>query len=116
MATSSSTESGKECTATASIFSGRTDPTWRVPAETVGRLEELWQRLEHSEAPPPAAPLLGYRGCTLDCGARGRWFAYGGVVASDDIYKHDSERQFEHLLLESAPASLIPPEILREIR
>jgi hypothetical protein len=47
---------------------------------------------------------------------RGRWAAYGGVVASENIYKRDLERKFERLLLGSAQVNLIPPEILREIR
>jgi hypothetical protein len=47
---------------------------------------------------------------------RGRWAAYGGVIASENIYKRDLERKFERLLLGSAQVNLIPPEILREIR
>jgi hypothetical protein len=98
------------------VFSGRPNPTWRVPVETARKLERLWQRLEPSEAAFPAAPLLGYRGCTLDCGTKGRWQSYGGVVASGDIHKYDPERKFERLLIGSAPANLLPQEILGEIR
>jgi hypothetical protein len=116
MATSRSTERTKECIATALVFSGRPNPTWRVPVEIARKLEKLWQRLEPSEAAFPAAPLLGYRGCTLDCGKRGRWAAYGGVVAWGVVYKRDPERKFERLLLGSAQGNLIPSEILREIR
>jgi len=87
-----------------------------VPVEITRTLEKLWQALEPSQAASPAAPLLGYRGCTLDCGTRGRWQSYGGVVASGDIHKYDPERKFERLLLGSAPANLLPPEILPEIR
>jgi len=75
----------------------------------------LWQQLEPSELAPPPAPALGYRGVALACGARGRWFAYGCVVASGDAYKRDSGRAFERLLLESAPAGVIPPALLREL-
>jgi hypothetical protein len=99
-----------------SIFSGRDDPQWRVPTGTVRRLKELWRQLERSEGAPPLAPPLGYRGSTLDCGTQGRWFAYGGVVASDDAFRRDPERKFERLLLGSAPDGLIPAEILRGLR
>jgi len=75
----------------------------------------LWQQLERSERAPPAAPALGYRGVALACGAQGRWFAYGGVVTCGDVYRRDSGRAFERLLLESAPTDLIPPALLREL-
>jgi hypothetical protein len=115
MATSRSLKLRGECTATASIYSGRRDPQWRVPVETARRLKELWEQLERSESVLPPRPSLGYRGSALDCGARGRWFAYGGVVGSGDAYKRDPERAFERLVLESAPEGLIPPGILLKI-
>ncbi len=77
---------------------------------------EVWRHLENSDSAPPSAPPLGYRGCTLDCGTQGQWFAYGGVVAYGGAYKRDVERKFERLLLESAPSGLIPTGILRTIR
>lgn len=79
-------------------------------------MQDVWRQLEDSDHPPPNAPSLGYRGCTLDCGTRKKWFAYGGVVAHGGTYKRDPERKFERLLLESAPAGLLPPDILRAVR
>ena len=79
------------------------------------RLQALWRSLDSSDAAPPPAPDLGYRGCVLDCRARGRWFAYGGVVASGDARKRDPGRRFERLILESAPEGVLPPGVLREL-
>jgi hypothetical protein len=42
-------------------------------------------------------------------------FAYGGVVAMDDIFRLDPDRSFERLLLKSAPPGLIPAASLSEL-
>jgi hypothetical protein len=86
-----------------------------VPAATVRGLETLWQQLEDSRVEPPTPPPLGYRGCTLVCGSRGRWFAYGGLVSRDDVARLDPRRQFERILLKCAPKGLIPPVVLAEV-
>jgi hypothetical protein len=116
MGTPRSSRRHARCVATASIYAGRRDPQWRVPAVTARKLKQLWERLERSMSGPPPAPSLGYRGSVLDCGVLGRWFAYGGVVESEDVYRRDPAREFERLLLESAPKDLIPLEILREFQ
>jgi hypothetical protein len=116
MGTPRSPRAHAQCVATVSIYAGRRDPQWRVPAATAKQLKQLWERLERSASGPPPAPPLGYRGSVLDCGARGRWFAYGGVVESDALYRRDPARAFERLLLQSAPEGLIPPGILGEIQ
>jgi len=101
------------CTATACLFSGRPDPQWQVPSEMARRLERLWQQLPSLEAKPPPPPVLGYRGCALDCGPRRRWFAYGGMVAKGETYRFDPDRSFEREVLRSAPPGLLSPEFLR---
>ena len=105
----------RPCTATACLYSGRPDPQWQVPAAAARDLRRLWQLLQDTESSPPKPPPLGYRGCTLDCGEGARWFAYGGVVAMDDVCRIDPDRSFERLLLRSAPRGLIPPVVFSEL-
>jgi hypothetical protein len=104
------------CQATAFLSTERPDPQWKVPGASARRLEELWQQLPSSPATPPQLPALGYRGCTLNCGPRGRWFAYGGVVVAGDTYRNDPDRSFERALLQSAPPGVLPADLFRELR
>ena len=101
------------CLATALLSSGLPDPQWKVPSETALKLERLWQQLAPSQATPPQLPAQGYRGCTFNCGPRGRWFAYGGVVVAGDTRRDDPDRTFERALLQSAPRGLLPADLLR---
>lgn len=80
------------------------------------RLRDIWRKLDHMEIAPPPAPPLGYRGSILDCGMQGRWHAFRGAIVSGELRRADPGREFERLLLESAPSGLIPAEILREVR
>src|SRR2546425_6910053 len=106
MATSRSPDRRK-CTATALVYSGRPDPVWPVPASVVKKLETIWKSLEPCAKPPAEPSRLGYRGCRLKCGRR-EWFAYGGVVSSESESRCDPLRQFEAMLLASAPPGLLP--------
>jgi len=103
------------CLATALLSSGLPDPQWKVPSATARKLERLWQQLPPSKATLPQLPAQGYRGCTLNCGPRGRWFAYGGVVVAGDTRRDDPDRTFEHALLQSAPRGLLPADLAREL-
>ena len=114
MATSKSNDARRKCRATASIFSGRPDPQWSVPASTANRLKRLWRQLDAAEGPAGRAPALGYRGVTLECAAGDSWFAYGGTVSRGREHRRDPERRFERELLQSAPAGLIPAAVLRQ--
>jgi hypothetical protein len=62
--------------------------------------------------PLPEPKPLGYRGCFLRCGSSGEWLAWGGVVtmksAGREESRSDTEGLFERLLLDSAPAGLLP--------
>jgi len=104
------------CTATALIFSGRPDPQWQVTEDVTHALRMLWKQM--SDAPCEIVPIpgLGYRGCTLVCGSKNRWHAFGGVVAMGNVLKQDKGRAFECQLLESAPVGLIPKSILKSLR
>jgi hypothetical protein len=65
---------------------------------------------------PPIAPALGYRGCFLRDSSGSEWFAYGGCVtlktATGLESRKDNKREFEGLLLSSAPEGAIPPQIV----
>jgi hypothetical protein len=113
MGTSKSIE---PCTATASIFSGRPDPSWRISKTVLEQLENIWKTLRPSAEAAPVAPALGYRGCSVDCGPRGVWNAFGGVVARGEEHRADPDRQFERAVLNSSPKGMIPAEVLRLIK
>ena len=103
------------CTATAAIFSGRPDPSWRLSKALLEQLENIWKKLRPSAEATPVAPALGYRGCSVDCGPRGVWNAFGGVVAHGEEHRADPRRQFERTVLNSSPKGMIPAEVLRLI-
>ena len=104
------------CTATVAIFSGRPDPSWRLSKTEFEQLENIWKKLHPSAQAPPVAPALGYRGCSVDCGPRGVWNAFGGVVAHGDEHRADPGRQFERAVLNSSPKNMIPAAVLRMIQ
>jgi hypothetical protein len=116
MATSRSSEQQPEWLAGASLFSGRPDPTWPIAPATARALVQLWQSLPETKDPMPPAPPLGYRGCFLR-DDRGRdWRGYGGVVEHAwrrrREARQDPARSFERQLLASAPAGLLPRNLL----
>lgn len=111
MATSNSTK----CFATAFVFSGRPDPSWEMKDELVARLEAIWTKSLPGAGAQADAPALGYRGCRVDCGKRGVWTAYRGVVTRGNERRADAGREFETTVLESAPRGMIPGEVLREV-
>jgi hypothetical protein len=95
------------------IFSGRPNPTWRVAGTLVKELKKIWDSLEPVPGPRSSAPPLGYRGCFLKWKPDQEWHAYRGVVtlksAAGLEYRRDRDREFEKLLLASAPTGVIPP-------
>lgn len=105
-------ETLKECIGGASIYSGRRDPTWNVGEEVAKKLERIWDSLESWTGEHPTAPPLGYRGCFLRCQTDIEWFAYGGVVTlrtpEGSESRNDRDKNFEKLLLSSAPKGLLP--------
>src|SRR5438874_581544 len=86
----------------ASLFSGRPDPAWPVTDTIARRLEEIWGELEPSAGELPAAPPLGYRGCSVRDPQGRTWHAFGGRVvlkaggASET--RADPDRLFERTL------------------
>jgi hypothetical protein len=110
MVTSSSSEGWS---ATASMFSGRPDPTWSVRSEDVERLIQSWERLVIvSKTQQPTPPALGYRGCTLRAPDGRAWHAFGGLVVlrtpEQQQTRRDADGTFENALLATAPHGTIP--------
>lgn len=117
MGTSKSTRERFDYTGGVSIFSGRPDPIWPVSQDAAARLLALWDALESYSGSPPAAPVLGYRGCFLrESPALREWVAYRGLVTlksiKDSEARQDKNREFETLLLSSAPDDTIPTQVL----
>jgi hypothetical protein len=108
MATSKSPEA-EGWTAGASIFSGRRDPTWSVPAELGLRLERLWNQLPPWSGERPRPPPLGYRGCRLVAPDGREWTAFRELVVQADDARRDGEREFERQVIGSAPPEVLPP-------
>ncbi len=105
-----------QCTARASIFSGRPDPTWDVDADHARQLAAIWERLEPCAPPVPTSPRLGYRGVSLSCATEGEFVAFAGFVTLKTgnavECRRDGDRRFECRLLSTAPADTIPAGIL----
>ena len=107
MDTSSSTDQ-PEWTAHARVYSGRPDPTWKVPAQTGEAVASSWVALPAWDGPPPPTPLLGYRGIALRAPDGRTWTAFGRVVSHDGAAREDAERAIERALIASAPPGLLP--------
>ena len=116
MVISKSGERPQPCTGSAAVYSGRRDPEWEVPDEAARRLRELWDSLEPTPRAPPAAPALGYRGCTLTCPVHGRWFAFSGVVSMGKEHRSDVNRSFERALLQTAPKGSLPGSVFDQLK
>lgn len=115
MATSSSGERTRleNWRAGASVYSGRPDPEWDVDQVLVKRLLEMWDQMKPWHGPPPRPPGLGYRGVVLRSSEGKRFSAYQGAVelAVGDtvLVRRDTGRDFERLILQSAPPNTLPP-------
>jgi len=102
--------SGEEAwTAGASVFSGRPEPTWQVPADLGLELAQLWERLLPWSGKQPLVPPLGYRGCTLSAPGGRVWTAFHDLVTLRGEQRRDRPRAFQQRLLASAPPGVLPP-------
>jgi hypothetical protein len=117
MATSKSDKNTNQWIGGALVFSGRPDPTWSVPDLVVSELESYWAQLQPWVGSLPVTPGLGYRGSFLRDASGTEWHGYGGVLTlrtSKGIQsRQDPARQFEKLVLATAPAGLLPEEVKR---
>lgn len=116
MATSKSNKSAPRYVGRAVIYSGRPDPEWSISEGDAKQLIALWNASEPYSGQSPAPPVLGYRGVFLRDSEQREWFAYGGVVTlktpQGSELRPDENRQFERLLLASAPQQAIPSQVL----
>lgn len=108
MGTSRSPETGG-WTAGASVYSGRRDPTWPLAAELGLRLERHWIELPPWSGEQPRPPPLGYRGCRLVAPDGREWTAFQGLVIQAGDARRDGKREFERMLIASAPPGVLPP-------
>ena len=116
MVTSKSSDSSQRWTAGALLFSGRPDPVWSIGPNEVHPLEAIWNSLPAFAASTSAAPPpLGYRGCFLRGPDGTEWLAFAGVVTRrsemGDETRHDPNREFERIVLATAPAGTLPRDL-----
>ena len=103
--------SSKSWTAGARLYSGREDPTWRVPPGKAELLVSRWIRLPLAPSPPPEPPPLGYGGCWLRSPDGREWWAGDEVVASEGDARTDAGREVERSILATAPAGAVPEDL-----
>lgn len=112
MDTSKFAEIESEFVAQAIVFSGRQNPIWPVDIRVGRQLEVLWGMLETQIGSFSQSVGLGYRGCFLRHQPGCTWFAFQGVVLREREHEKeiriDQKREFEKLLLSSAPQGLLP--------
>lgn len=115
MGTSRSSRESRGWVAGARVFSGRPDPEWPIEPELGEQLVALWASLTPSAALRAKPPVLGYRGVFLRRPDGIEWRAWGGFVEggpeSVEEVREDRDLDFEHKVLKSAPAGLLPPGI-----
>jgi hypothetical protein len=121
MATSKSADSPPGWIAGARLFSGRPDPVWPVAPEMAHQLEEIWNLLPASKpaTAAPAVPPLGYRGCFLRHSDGSEWSAFAGIVTRRSgtaaESRRDIGREFERAVLASAPAGILPTDLIAPV-
>ncbi|WP_156132316.1 hypothetical protein [Paraburkholderia terrae] len=102
--------------ATAQVFSGRPNPEWVVSREKAEELEHLWVKMPLSLDDVAHPGALGYTGSVLAASDGRRYFASNGVVTFDHEgtteRRLDLGREFERLLVSSAPEALLPESLL----
>jgi hypothetical protein len=107
----------KEWTAGVFLYSGRPDPVWDIPERVGKRLQEVWKSLPMAE---PQTGLrsagLGYRGAFLRGPGQREWIAGNGLVLlrtpKGVETRRDDPREFEKILLTSAPKGLLPEGLM----
>lgn len=101
-------ESSEDWAAGARLYSGREDPTWRVPGEQAASIVASWNRLPSAPSPPPEPPPLGYGGCWLRAPDGREWWAGDEVIALEGDARTDPKREVEQAILATAPAGAVP--------
>lgn len=99
------------------LYSGRPDPRWYLTGAQLRSLYRFFEVLPAVDNPPPGGRALGYRGCLVQCTRAQDWFAYCGAVmytrgTHPPQYRHDPDRRFERWVLHTAPAALLPADLI----
>jgi hypothetical protein len=107
----------KEWTAGAFLYSGRPDPVWDIPERVVKRLQEVWKSSPVAEAQRELRSAgLGYRGAFLRGPGQHEWIAGNGLALlrtpKGVETRRDDAREFEKILLSSAPQGLLPQGLM----
>lgn len=93
--------------------SGREAARWTLGEASGGQLEQLWNRLSSSSAPPRPTPHQRYGGLLVSHG-EDEFLIYAEHVERRDRetsdHRHDPGRSLEALILGSAPSGCLPPE------
>lgn len=101
------------------IFSGRPDPKWKINEDLIERLEDLWRVLDEYNEPPPTAPSLGYRGCSIRINQDTEYFANKGIVTKSTravrVNRVDTSRLLERMVLTNVPKGLLPGDLIHQI-
>jgi|SRR5271167_1713683 len=117
MGTSRSGKKNDAWVAGAFVYSGRSDPTWRISKRAAKKLHELWESLPaSSEKYEPRPGGLGYRGVFVKEPGGREWVAYNGLVSCTTPagveVRRDPATKFEKTLTSSAPKGLLPEGVL----
>ena len=114
----SSSSSAHEWIAGAFVFSGRTNPSWRLDEPRAAELMRIWDELRPADAARAnhdADRPVGYDGCYATNSAGDRWIARDAHVSqhagTSSKHRDDPQRRFERALLRSAPEGLLPPNL-----
>jgi hypothetical protein len=84
-------------------FSGRPNPRWELDEASSQQLRQLQGRLTSTQATPPEAPGLGYRGFLYSDGS-GQVRAFRGFVKTPGTTLADPTFTVEMFLLDRLPA------------
>jgi hypothetical protein len=110
-------KSNKALTGGVLLYSGRRNPEWPVSQSIARKLRQLWEAMPQEPNPRSRPTGLGYRGAFLRGPGNREWIAFKGIVslktAAGFETRSDVPREFENALLASAPAGLLPPDVLR---
>lgn len=83
-------------------------------------LESIWSSLVPAGEAPGLRSILGYRGCWLRDPEGRLWLAHDGIVVLEEDRngvrrregRRDGPRDFERALLATAPAGLLPLDLV----
>jgi hypothetical protein len=112
----------RPCMASALLPGDAPPPQWALTQDQRNHLVDLWRAspLVPSSPDPrqlPQGQAADYRGAAILCPSGDGWFAYRSVVMCKNPgfapeYRTDIDRRFERALLQTAPAGLLPGDLL----